>query len=312
MLQAQEDISSLLASSQIDPSLESRLQSAMEILQFAHAELQLPDNGSYREYADIQRDYVVWNVIAAPEFSTQAITWCYALVGCLPYRGYYSEQAALNHAEQLQDQSYEVFTGGVNAYSTLGWFNDPILNTMLKSDNIYLAKLIFHELTHQKFYVRDDADFNEALADAIARIGVLRWLEQQGKNTEGYSSELYYQDMIITTILNYQEQLDTIYNSSQPDSLKRLNKQRHFKNLQDDLASLTAIHPAAKSLATAYLNNLNNAKLSIISTYRRWVPVLISLYQELGHSLDEFYQRVELLIRMDKTQRRQFLHAYNK
>ena len=154
------------------------------IRDFASHELALPDNGSYRSYADVGRPYVVWNVVAAPEFSVEPKRWCYPVVGCVAYRGYFVEDRARRFAAGLPAKGFDVMVGGVAAYSTLGHFDDPILNTMMGWNDVELAAIIFHELTHQLLYVPNDASFNEALATTVEDEGVRRWLKQQGRDQD--------------------------------------------------------------------------------------------------------------------------------
>ena len=179
-----QPISRVIANPATPAPVRTQLEAVSEIREFASHELGLPDNGSYRSYADIGRPYVVWNVVAAPEFSVEAKQWCYPIVGCVAYRGYFAERRARSFADKLRRRGLEVSIGGVAAYSTLGHFDDPVLNTMLGWNDIELASIIFHELTHQLIYVPDDADFNEALATTVEEEGVRRWLHAQGRDAE--------------------------------------------------------------------------------------------------------------------------------
>ena len=165
-------------------ALRAQLEAVTSIRDFASRDLGLPDNGSYRSYADVGRPYVVWNVVAAPEFSVDPKQWCYPFVGCVAYRGYFAENKARSYAAGLRAAGLDVFIGGVAAYSTLGHFDDPILNTMVGWNDVELASIIFHELTHQLLYVPNDASFNEALATTVAEAGVRRWLKQQGRDRD--------------------------------------------------------------------------------------------------------------------------------
>ncbi|KAF1038175.1 MAG: hypothetical protein GAK35_03810 [Herbaspirillum frisingense] len=158
------------------PALKAKLETVREIRRFAVAELGLPDNGSYKTYAQLDRPFVLWNVVAAPELSLKAHQWCFPIAGCVDYRGYYSQQAAQDYGAQLQQQGYDVQVVGVPAYSTLGWFNDPVISTFINYPDGELARLVFHELAHQTVYARDDTPFNEGFAVAVEEIGVARWL----------------------------------------------------------------------------------------------------------------------------------------
>ena len=184
LMSKREPISRVIDKPSTPPGLRAQLQAVTEIRDFAIRQLGLPDNGSYRSYADLGRQYVVWNVVAAPEFSVDPKEWCYPIVGCVDYRGYFSERRARRFGARLRSQGFDVAVGGVAAYSTLGHFNDPILNTMMGWDDVELAAIVFHELTHQLLYVPNDSSFNEALATTVEEEGVRRWLSAQGRDAD--------------------------------------------------------------------------------------------------------------------------------
>ena len=167
LMSKREPINRVIDKPSTPPALRAQLETIAAIRDFASRELGLPDNGSYRSYADLGRPYVVWNVVAAPEFSVDAKQWCYPIVGCVAYRGYFVERKARRFAQALRGRGFDVTVGGVAAYSTLGHFNDPVLNTMMGWNDVELAAIIFHELTHQLLYVPNDSSFNEALATTI-------------------------------------------------------------------------------------------------------------------------------------------------
>ena len=179
-----EPIAGVIDKPSTSARLRAQLRAVTAIRDFASHDLALPDNGSYRTYADVGRPYVVWNVVAAPEFSVDPKRWCYPVVGCVAYRGYFIEKRARRFARRLRGSGFDVAVGGVAAYSTLGHFDDPILNTMVGWNDIELASIIFHELTHQLLYVPNDASFNEALATTVEEEGVRRWLAQQGRDQD--------------------------------------------------------------------------------------------------------------------------------
>ena len=169
-------VSELLADPDIDSGLRTRLQQAQQIRSFASRELGLPENDSYTRYADLGRPYVVWNVFAAPPLSLRLRKWCFPVAGCVSYRGFFDQAAAERFAQRMRDEGYEAFVGGVPAYSTLGWFADPLLNTFVGQHEVEVARLVFHELAHQRVYLGGDSTFNESFATAVERIGVGRWL----------------------------------------------------------------------------------------------------------------------------------------
>ncbi len=211
-----QPINNLLSAPGLSTQLREKLIRTLEIRDFATNELRLPDNDSYRFYANLARKYVVWNLIATPEFSLEPVEWCFLIVGCLPYRGYFSKKKAILFADKLRAKGYDVHIGGVTAYSTLGWFDDPVLNTMLQHDKTHLAKVIFHELAHQKIYIKDDANFNEAFADSIALIGVRRWLDAKFTADELHQFEQSQkrENEFIQLVITYKNKLDALYNSN--------------------------------------------------------------------------------------------------
>ncbi|MFA9217739.1 MAG: aminopeptidase, partial [Sphingomonadaceae bacterium] len=165
-----------------DPQLKARLEKALLIRRFAVRELGLPDNASYKNYAALSRPFVLWNVVATPELSLRPIQWCFPIAGCVSYRGYYSKDDAQAYASELRTEGNDVQVGGVPAYSTLGWFSDPLLSTFINYSDAELARMVFHELSHQVAYAGDDTMFNESFATAVERIGVQRWLVQHAGN----------------------------------------------------------------------------------------------------------------------------------
>src|SRR6266699_5283033 len=188
----EKSIEKLLASPQTPDRLKQRLELLRSLRAFADTDLKLPVDGHYRKYADLERPYVVWNVEAAPEFSLEPKSWWYPLVGSLEYRGYFAEENANKYAAWLRSKGYDVFVGGVEAYSTLGWFKDPVLNTFIFNPEPDLAETIFHELGHQRVFARSDTDFNEAFATTVGEEGARRWLRSAGNTTiyESYLAEL--------------------------------------------------------------------------------------------------------------------------
>ena len=313
-----QPIDRLVADNSLDPALRQRLQQVLDIRRFASSQLHLPDNDSYRYYSDLQRNYVVWNVFATPEFSVSPRQWCFPIAGCVSYRGYFSEQAARRYADKLKRQGYDTYVGGVAAYSTLGWFDDPVLNTFIKRDEVRLAGLIFHELAHQQLYVAGDTAFNESFASAVEVAGIERWLAQK-ENSEQMAGYLHDQQMyrdFVAMLLRARTRLETLYQQDIPVAQKRLRKQQLF----DDIVTIQ--YPAFKAAwaTTANVNNsryydrwisqtLNNAKLSTLASYYQWQPAFQRILQESGGDMQQFYRRAEALSRLDKAQRRQRLNA---
>jgi len=184
LMEQQKPVSEILAIKETRPVLRHLLEKSQSMRDFASKNLHLPENDSYRTYADLKRPYAVWNVVAAKEFSTKAKKWCFLFVGCLSYRGYFSKEDAVAYADELKKEGYDVYVAGANAYSTLGWFDDPLLNTMMYKSEARRAGIIFHELAHQVVYIDNDSAFNEAFATTVEQEGIRRWLERNGKNNK--------------------------------------------------------------------------------------------------------------------------------
>ena len=285
--------------------LRAQLKSVTAIRDFASRELGLPDNGSYRKYADIGRPYVVWNVVAAPEFSVDPKQWCFPIVGCVAYRGYFVESRARRFAAGLHAKGFDVVVGGVAAYSTLGHFDDPILSSMVGWDDVELAAIIFHELTHQLLYVPNDVSFNEALATTVEEEGVRRWLKQQGRDKD-LADHLVQQGRyleVIALMTETRNRLRTLYASDLPPPLMRERKRETFEELRQAYAALRAPWGAHAPFEAWFAEDLNNAYLASIATYYTCVPGFERELKAVGGDLPAFFRRVRRLAKLDPQQR---------
>ena len=287
------------------PKVRSQLEAVTSIRDFASRELSLPDNGSYRTYADVGRRYVVWNVVAAPEFSVEPKQWCYPVVGCVAYRGYFVEDRARRFALGLRAEGYDVMVGGVAAYSTLGHFNDPVLSTMMGWNDVELAAIIFHELTHQVLYVPNDASFNEALATTVEEEGVRRWLQAQGREQDlaRHSLERQRYLEVIALMNRTRAQLRTLYASGVAPDLMRERKRAEFAQLRESYARLRAQWGGHAPFDAWFAEEINNAHLASIATYFDCVPGFERELKAVGGSLPAFYRRVRALAKLDQAQR---------
>jgi predicted aminopeptidase len=286
-------------------ALRAQLRSVTAIRDFASRELGLPDNGSYRKYADIGRPYVVWNVVAAPEFSVDPEQWCFPIVGCVAYRGYFVEKRARRFAAGLHAKGFDVVVGGVAAYSTLGHFDDPILSSMVGWNDVELASIIFHELTHQLLYVPNDASFNEALATTVAEEGVRRWLQQQGREkdlTEHLLQQSRYLE-VIALMNETRDRLRALYASGLPPPLMRERKREKFDELRAAYAALKAPWGAHAPFEAWFAEDINNAHLASIATYFACVPGFERELKAVGGDLPAFFRRVRQLAKLDQQQR---------
>jgi predicted aminopeptidase len=269
-----------LADPATTPELRGRLLEARDIREFASRKLGLPDNGSYHSYAQLDRPYVVWNVYAAAEFSVTAKQECFPVAGCVSYRGFFSEADAQRHAEGLRKQGYDVYVGGVAAYSTLGWFDDPLLSTFIDFSDTQLARLVFHELAHQKVYARNDTAFNESFAVTVEDEGVRRWLEAGGRSAELASfraSQLRRRDFA-ARVKQTRERLAPLYQGNISREEKLQLKRGEFDRLRADYPAIVPAEP-------------NNAFLVSIALYTEMVPAFEQLLAACNGDLTQFYQR---------------------
>jgi predicted aminopeptidase len=284
-----QPVEQVLADPAADRSLKERLGLARQMRDFAARELRLPDNGSYRTYAELGRPYALWNVVAAPEFSLAPVLSCFPVAGCVSYRGYYDRAAAERHASGLRAAGNDVLVFGVPAYSTLGWFDDPLLSTFIDYPEAELARLIFHELAHQLIYVKDDSTFNESFAVALEREGLRRWLAQQGRAAPPARKEEF-----AALIEETRKKLEALYRTRlAPDAMREKKR-----------AALEALRPWLSALKGLEGQEPNNALLAAYATYTDLVPTFDKMLAEAGGDLPAFYARVKALAALEPAQRK--------
>jgi predicted aminopeptidase len=267
--------------------LRRRLEYAARARDFAMTELGLPDNGSYRTYADLGRKYATWNLFAAPEFAVEPRRWCFPIAGCVSYRGYFDERRAARSAGRLARRGFDVYLGPSIAYSTLGHLKDPVLNTMLVYGDAELAALIFHELAHQAVYAPSDSDFSEAFATVVEQEGVKRFLGAagQGAEVERFFEGRERAQRRAAMMVESRRRLAALYRQGAPPERMRAEKAAEFERLRAQLADDGA--PPAGAL--------NNARLVAVSAYHRCVPALREELARVGHDLPAFYARMRRL-----------------
>jgi predicted aminopeptidase len=305
LMSKREPIPRVIGKASTAPALRTQLEAVAVIRDFASRELKLPDNGSYRSYADVGRRFVVWNVVAAPEFSLDAKEWCYPIVGCVAYRGYFVERRARRYAARLSGQGFDVTVDGVAAYSTLGHFNDPVLNTMMSWNDVELAAIIFHELTHQLLYVADDSSFNEALATVVEEEGVRRWLRSQGRETDLTNHLLQKEHYlkVIDLLGATRAELGVVYSSGLAPQAMRERKRAAFASLRSSFALLKAGWGGRAPFESWFESELNNAHLVSLATYFKCVPGFERELEAAGGSLTAFYARSRALAKLDEEKR---------
>lgn len=314
LMRAARPVAHWLDDPQTPQALRERLQLAQHMRDFAVAELALPDNPSYRNYADLRRNAVVWNVVAAPELSLTLKTWCFPVLGCVTYRGYFDEASARREAEQLKGQGMEVSVYGVPAYSTLGWMNwaggDPLLNTFIHHPEGELARLIFHELAHQVLYARDDTMFNESFATAVERLGGERWLQSRASNAVRAQYAVYdgRRRAFRTLVLSAREQLEQVYRNSEAlgRDAQMLRKQAVMQALHDRYAALKQQWGGYAGYDN-WIANANNASLGALAAYDGLVPQFEALFEQQGRDWKAFYDAVRLIADLPAGDRRDAL-----
>ncbi len=304
-----QPITRVIANPATKPQVRTQLQTVAAIRDFASRELLLPDNGSYRQYADIHRAYVVWNVFAAPEFSLTPRQWCFPIAGCVAYRGYFKEQRALKFAQTLRAQGLDVATGGVAAYSTLGHFDDPVLNTMLGWSDVQLASIIFHELTHQLLYVANDSAFNEALATVVEQEGVQRWLQSQGRERDlaAYVTQQDRYAQVVALLIDARARLSRVYAQALDVQKMRLAKAQEFAALRTRFDALKSQWKGHAPYEAWFAQELNNAHLASVATYYVCVPGLTRELRTAGNDMARFYVRARELGKLPFAARQRLL-----
>ena len=292
-------IAEVVADPATPPSLRRRLELVEAARDFAVEQLALPDNGSYRSYADLGRDFVVWNVYAAPEFSLQPEQWCFPVAGCVAYRGYFAREAAEAEAGRLAGQGYDTHVAGASAYSTLGRFEDPVLNTMMGWSDVFLVETLFHELAHQRLYVQDDTEFNESFATVVGRVGARRWLDSRG-DAEGLATlerrAAWLRDWM-AEVAGLRGRLETLYASGRTPDEMRAEKSRLFAEL-------------ARSPIAPRQPPDDNAALVPAQAYHGLVAEFTGLLDACAGELACFYDRAEMLAELTPAERRERLAAY--
>ena len=315
LLQRSRPVADWLADETTPPALRERLLLTQRMRDFAVSELKLPDNASYRRYADLERGAVVWNVVAAPELSLTLKTWCFPVLGCVGYRGYFSREEADALAAQLKAEGWEVSVYGVPAYSTLGWSNwmggDPLLNTFVLWPEGELARLVFHELAHQVAYADDDTAFNESFATAVERLGGRRWLEQQATpqaRAEYAALDARRQDFRALT-LKVRGELEAVYASALPDAAKRERKADVLAAMRDEYATLKTTRWGGFAGYDGWFARANNAAFGVQAAYFELVPAFEQRFERSGGDFERFYADVRQLAALPKDERRAKLLA---
>jgi len=293
---AQQPIESLLENPPTDLPVETqaKLETVLKARQFASDSLQLPRNDSFTLYANLKRPYVVWSVMASPALSLEATQWCYPVVGCAAYRGYFKQSDAEAFASELKGKGFDVVVSGIPAYSTLGWFDDPVFHPVLSWPETSVVGLIFHELAHAQLYIKGDSTFNESFATAVEIAGVRQWLKvtQQPDLLEQFEKKHALKKAFIDFVLSYRRQFKTLYSSDGVDEVKRQEKAKLMTQMQADYQKIKI--QWGSNVYDPWMASLNNAKLNTLSTYYKYVPKLL---QEIENKKEfkHFYRYADTL-----------------
>ncbi|HTY92643.1 MAG TPA: aminopeptidase [Steroidobacteraceae bacterium] len=304
IMMARRPIGAVLADPATPPAVRDTLAEVSAARDFASRTLGLPDNRSYRLYADLGRRYVVWNVVAAPEFSVNPRLWCFPVAGCVSYRGYFRQAAAQSYADRLAAQGYDTVVEGVPAYSTLGHFDDPILNTMLPYGRDPLAGIVFHELAHQLLYVPDDSAFNEAFASTVEEEGLARWLAFKGRPDaiEAFRRRQARAGEYSRLLAEARADLARLYASNLPPAPMRAAKQARLAALAASIRETQQRFGVPSGYEEWLSHGLNNADLASVATYENCMPGFRRLLAEQG-DLAHFYAAVRALAKQPRARR---------
>jgi predicted aminopeptidase len=297
LLSGRHSVAALLEDPQTAPGLKARLDLATRARDFASAELGLPDNKSYRKYKHLDRSFATWTVVVAPELSIQPVQWCFPIAGCVSYRGYFSRTRAEKFAAKWEEKRYDVEVGGVRAYSTLGWFADPLLSTFIQLPEPELVGLIFHELAHQHLYVKGDTEFNESFATMVELVGVQRWIESKGREElqRDFVASVRQERDFANLVRTYRTQLDEVYSQERDDEWKREHKQRLLQQLRDEYDLLRQSWGEMTAYDSWFDEGLNNARLASVGAYYDHVPAFCALLERCSGSLVCFFEQAEAL-----------------
>ncbi len=303
VMRKSEPIDEVIGESGTSEELAERLRLVQAARQFSVEELGLPDNDSYRKYADIEREFVVWNVFAAPEFSLQPKQWCFPVAGCVSYRGYFSRDAAYKESERLARDGYDIAVGGVSAYSTLGNFDDPILSSMMRWDDVQLVAVLFHELAHQVLYIKGDSGFNESFATAVEEFGVERWLDSRGQPDDiaAYRQRKALRQDLMAMVAAARDDLRIHYESTLDDGDKRRLKAERLDRLAADVAA--ELKRRGRDSNNWLSGELNNARLASMTLYEGRLPAFRALLGQCEQDIRCFYVEALELSKIDKASR---------
>lgn len=304
-----EPIKDVIANPATDDKIRRQLELIQRARRFAVEKLKLPDSDSFREYSDLKRPWVLWNVFATPELSLAPKQWCYPFLGCHGYRVYFDEADAKRLASDLEKEGLDVYIAHSPAYSTQGWFADPVYNPMLRYDDLTLVGILFHELAHERIYITDDSELNESFATTVQDEGVRRWLEDKNRVSDfsDYQREQEKDDDFIRMMIEHRNALQQLYATDLIETEKRSGKKKVFSDLKKKFNKLKRAWGGYSGYDHWFDKPLNNARLAPIGTYHNAVPGFKKLLDKNNYDLDAFYREVEIIAAMHVSARRELV-----
>ena len=310
----QKSISKILKDPEASPELRAQLKLVLELREFARAELKMNAEGNYLRYRKLDRKFVLWVVYATPEFDTKLKSWWYPVVGQFSTRGYFKEAAAREYADSLRGQELDVFVGGAPAYSTLGWFDDPVLSTFIHYSEADLAELIFHELAHHHLFLPGDATFNESFATAVVEIGVARWLESRHgvEKRNEYLARHQREQRVNQMLFDLRKSLQNLYHTDLPAQKMRNEKERIITEFKNKITALSQADSKFQPLAGWARRPINNALLGAVGVYNRLVPAFSNLFEKSDRDFETFFAEVKKLTQLNPAERKLEMGKLNK
>lgn len=304
LMTGMEDIEGLLAEGELTDKRQKQLRQAQDIRRYATERLELPDNESYTSYIELGRPYAVWSVVATEPYSMSPKEWCFPVVGCVTYKGYFTQQDAEAYATELKQQGMDVYVGGVQAYSTLGWFDDPIVSSMLDRGDILLAEVVFHELAHQKLYFKDDTDFNEAFATVVGEYGVRQWLAETNPEALGrYERWLNQKDDFIHLLRQTSTELKDVYRRYEDEDVLQREKTLTIERLKQRYEHMKQRWNGKLAYDKWFDKPVNNARLATVAVYRDLVPEFARWLDACDGHFPAFYGQMLRLKNLDHDER---------
>lgn len=310
IMAARQPIDKVLNDEALTEKRREQLLQAQVIRRYASDALHLPDNKSYTSYVELGRSSVVFNAVITPKYSLTPVKWCFPVAGCVSYRGYYDKQDAVAFSETFASSEYDRYVGGSRAYSTLGWFDDPLTSPMLDSGELLLAQVIFHELSHQQLYIKNDTAFNEAFASAVGEAGVIQWLSaQKPELLPRYQRYLTRKSAFNALLANTAQQLRNHYRKEQPKIELQAGKDAILKDLRQDYETLKASWNGYTGFDNWFKKPVNNSRLALVSVYRDLIPDFDRWLQACNGGFKDFYQTIATFENLNKTDRLQKLQG---